>query len=506
MAIYGEYEYRNYTLLNVLQKNENLKSTSYHEYTHLILTGCSSIGMMIYCLEKIKIPRDSMEDQKKYNTLTNFLNIHTDKVQEGLAVFNEFIMDLINEGNDVCKKNLQMLKNNNSKYYRYVEPLVFIIRILKDEDKKTIEYIAHLVFLLGIESMNCKIYELDPEEFSSNKKIQKIISSKNFGKMYLPDKRFISYIKHCKMEQIKTAKGVEEYILPLLSQETINDDIEDRRNKLIKIKEFIIEFFGHSEYINAYKNKLNKVMIEEVNLKDLYLQQLPTIFNEEEIEKIEKKATTEEVIEEIKKITTMVFLPGSLKRNFEFIKDKMGLTQEWKYDEYYFKTHDLLMTFELKDKRVLMLLEKIDIVQKILSDSDRKAVIVASYKNYNYDNDSIIDHDFSNERIFIYCDRTYLNTKIYLDKWKGRKVYCNTMIYGNMKVLIMKIANNRYFLLPMTSIVAKEAYLDIMQTYKNIECTLKDGCIYDDQVIVDEEIKYQIDIIINCLFFITMKN
>lgn len=50
-----------------------------------------------------------------------------------------------------------------------------------------------------------------------------------------------------------------------------------------------------------------------------------------------------------------------------------------------------------------------------------------------------------------------------------------------MEVLILKIAGNRYFILPMTSIVAKEAYTDMMCNYKNIECTVEEGCFYDNE-------------------------
>lgn len=467
METYGEYGYGNHTLLNPLVDVNKLHSVAYHEYTHFVLTCRSGVGMMIYCLEKILIPFDSKNDKQLYKSLTEFLNTNTNKVQEGLAVFVQCIMILVSEGEQASQKFLDDLRIENETYYKYVEPLIFIIKILQDENNRdTILHIANLVFLLGIECMNSKIYELEPCNFRTNKCIKKMISSKGFGKTYLPDRRFTSYIKHCKMSNIKSSKEIEKYILPLLSEETVELDIEKNKLRLNKIKTFILEFFAKSKYIKAYTNKLSRINTVEIDMKDLYMQQLPYTFNQEELGRISRKATFKELEMKVQKKYCILFIFGSLEDTFGWVTDKVGLTNEFAYDKDYFQNHESAMIFDLETKDILLFLEESKQIQERILSHPRKATLVISYKNYDYDNDKIKNHSVGTEDIFIYCDRTYINTTCILDKWNDRKLYYRYMTYKSMAVLIIKITDGRYFLLPMTLIVCEEADIDIRNNRK----------------------------------------
>lgn len=508
MAIYGAYDYSNYTLLNPLTDSDDFKSVSYHEYTHYVLTCRSGVGMMLYCLEKILIPYDSKCDQQLYKILAGFLNIHTNKVQEGMAVFVQCIMILVKEGKQASEEFLNDLQVNNQLYYEYVEPLIFIITVLQDEsDYNTILHISNLVFLLGIECMNCKIYELEPSSFNSNKSIKKIMSSNGFGENYLPDRRFIIYIKNCKKCNVKSSEEIESFILPLLSQETLELTIEKNKVRLSLIKEFILKYFEKSKYIKAYKNKLSKINTVEVDMKKLYLQQLPSTFNQEELLKMSRVATTKEINLEIEKPYSIIFLFGTLEKSLEMVMEKVGLTTEIGYDKSYFANHDVIMTFNLIDKKILMSLENSTHIQKLFMSQLRKAIIVTNYKNYDYEKDNIKNHNIDNEDVFIYCDRTYGNTLPILDIWHSRELYYRYMTYENMAVLIVKIAVKRYFILPMTLIVFMEADEDIQNNRRNmimaVDCESSKG--FDDHIFTEQSMVDKIDLIVNCLFFIDMK-
>ncbi len=103
MATYREYGYNNYTLLNSLVDEDRFHSAAYHEFTHFVLTCRSGVRMLIYCLEKIVIPLDKKNDIQLYNSITKFLNVTTNKVQEGLAIFVECIMILVSEGKEAIQ-------------------------------------------------------------------------------------------------------------------------------------------------------------------------------------------------------------------------------------------------------------------------------------------------------------------------------------------------------------------------------------------------------------------
>lgn len=508
MAIYGAYDYSNHTLLNPLTDSDEFESVSYHEYTHYVLSCRSGVGMMLYCLEKILIPYDSKSDQQLYKTLTGFLNTHTNRVQEGMAVFVQCIMILVKEGKQASEEFLNDLRVNNRLYYEYVEPLIFIIKVLQDEsDCNTILHISNLVFLLGIECMNSKIYELEPSSFNSNKIIKKIVSSNGFGENYLPDRRFIIYIKNCKKSNVKSSKEIENYILPLLSQDTLELSIEKNKIRLMLIKKFILKYFEESKYIKAYEHKLSKINTVEADMKDLYLQQLPSTFNQEELLKLSRVATTKEINLEIEKPYSIIFLFGTLEKSFEMVKEKVGLTTEIGYDKMYFASHDVIMTFNLMDKKILMALEDSKHIQKMFLSQLRKATIVTNYKNYDYEKDNIENHNLDNQDVFIYCDRTYGNTLPILDRWNGRELYYRYMTYENMAVLIVKIAAKRYFLLPMTLIVFMEADEDIQNNRRNMlmasDCESSEG--FDNHILTDQNMVDKIDLIVNSLFFIDMK-
>lgn len=254
--------------------------------------------------------------------------------------------------------------------------MIFVTRILQAEnDRNTILHISNLVFLFGIDCTNSKIYELNPGNFSTNKCIKKTLSSKDFGKTYLPDKRFISYIKHYKMSNVKSSEDIEKYILPLLSEKTVRLDIKKNRLRLNKIKKFILDFFAKSEYINAYKKELSSVNTVEVDMKDLYIQQLPSTFNQEELFKISRKATFKELENKVQKQYCILFMYGSLENTFGWVMDKVGLTNEIPYDKDYFQNHESVMIFDLIEKDILIFLEESKQIQEIILSHSRKATL-----------------------------------------------------------------------------------------------------------------------------------
>ena len=243
MGVSGQYEYKNHILLNPLMTTEDMKSTSYHEYTHMMLTYSSSIGQLLYCFEKLFIPPNFDQDVNRFKAITSFFNKHTTKVQEGLAVFVECVMLILNGEGDACDNFINGLRLNNRTYFKYLEPLIFIVDNLKFcNDREEILKISSLVFNLGIESMNRPIYQLEPKEFYTSKTIQKMLSKPDFGYEYLPDKRFIRDLKDCK-KTTDTLEGVKKYIISKIGPLPKSQDIKYEEDGLYRNKSFINAFF-----------------------------------------------------------------------------------------------------------------------------------------------------------------------------------------------------------------------------------------------------------------------
>ncbi len=177
------------------------------------------------------------------------------------------------------------------------------------------------------------------------------------------------------MSNVKSSEDIEKYILPLLSEKTVRLDIKKNRLRLNKIKKFILDFFAKSEYINAYKKELSSVNTVEVDMKDLYIQQLPSTFNQEELFKISRKATFKELENKVQKQYCILFMYGSLENTFGWVMDKVGLTNEIPYDKDYFQNHESVMIFDLIEKDILIFLEESKQIQEIILSHSRKATL-----------------------------------------------------------------------------------------------------------------------------------
>lgn len=506
MASYGEYTYNNYTLLNPLIGREEFESTSFHEYTHMVLTGRSCIGMMLYCFEKIKIPYGCRQDELQYKTITEFLNRHTDKVQEGLAVFVQSVLKLTSEGIEACDKFTKNLLFNNNTYYKYLEPLLFVIEVMKKETcREEILKTANIVFLFGIECMNGELYQEDPLNFTTGKAVQKMVSRQDFSKKYLPDNRFRKHLKYCR-GKAASCKEIQEFIMPLLGEDVLNLTFSRNEERLRHIKDFIINFFGSSENISIYKNRLSEINSVEANLDEMYFQQLPAVFNEEEVMACSRKAEIDELQKAVCEEYSMIMLHGSLEESLLYIYGKMGVDTGFDYDKKYCSENELISHFDLGKREILMVLGDVKRMDELLLSPEKKSVIVTSYKNYDFSKNCINLHKNICDEIFIYCDRTYSNTRCYLDLWKNQNVYYRYMVYNNMTVLIVKIAEKRFFFLPMTSIAAVEADADIRENRMNMQmCCEEADEGYDPYIITGEDMRDRIDTVINCLLFITEK-
>lgn len=298
----------------------------------------------------------------------------------------------------------------------------------------------------------------------------------------------------------------ELLIMPLLGEDVLNLTFSRNEERLHHIKDFIINFFGSSDNISIYKNRLSKINTVEANLNEMYFQQLPAVFNEEEVMACSRKAEIDELQKAVCEEYSMIMLHGSLEESLLYIYEKMGVDTGFDYDKKYCSENELISHFDLEKREILMVLGDVKRMDELLLSREKKSVIVTSYKNYDFSKNCINLHKNICDEIFIYCDRTYSNTRCYLDLWKNQNVYYRYMVYNNMTVLIVKIAEKRFFFLPMTSIAAVEADADIRESRMNMQmCCEEADEGYDPYIITGEDMRDRIDTVINCLLFITEK-
>lgn len=501
MDILGQYDFDDYTLLSALMGEKEIINTAVHEYTHYELSNQSVYGMVLYCLNKLIIPYDCRDDINKQKAVSRFFMEHTIKVQEGTAVFVECVYFMLRAKNEYVQF-MEELRRNNPTYYRYVKPFQYILCILeKEEDDNNIRKAAGAVFQVALMAMNAPVYKLGGVNFATNKSMKKMLSGQDFSKNYIPNKRFFAAIDSC-----KTAASCAELYEGLLECAKTAGNVSstaEMEERLNHIKAFVLSIFADSEYEKLYENKLSGINIKEISRSDLFLQQLPTAFNEDYIKNHMKKTDSGTLGTKCKTADySTLFMLGNLRDNIFDLRRKMGAARSAEVKD----ERELVCFYELRKKDIYGCLLEHSQLHEILSDKDRKCLLLTSYKNYDYQRMCIPDYPDVEDFIYIYCDRTYKNASDYLDQWKNREVYYRYMQYESMIVLLVKINDHTIFLLPMTPIVADEADRDIRKNRKNM-MMITDAADeeFDSHIITDSMRQDEIDTIINCLFFLDLE-
>lgn len=418
-----------------------------------------------------------------------------------MAVFIECVYFMLRDKKEYIQF-IGDLHQNNSTYYGYVKPLQFILDILEKEGEyDDILIVANAVFQVAIMSMNAQIYNLAGVNFATSRGIKKMLSTKDFSKNYIPNKRFLSAIDSCK----KATSCVELYEQLLKCAEITENvsTIAELEKRLNNIKVFVLSIFVGSKYYALYENKLAGINIRGINGSDLFLQQIPTAFNEDYIKNNMKEIDSGTLKVKCKTVEySIFFMLGNLKDNVFDLMRRMGFVE---FPEFKDK-REVAFFYGLGKKEIYACLLECNQLHEIVLDKDRKSILLTSYKNYDYQKMCIPNHPDVEDYIYIYCDRTYSNASSYLDRWKSKEVYYRYMQYESMIVLLVKIDEHTIFLLPMTSIVADEADRDIRENRKNMMMITdaKDE-EFDSHVITDSTKRDEIDTIINCLFFLNLE-
>ena len=330
VQLLGQYDFDNFTLLNALMSEEDRINTAIHEYTHFGLSNQSVYGTIQYCLKKLTISLTCNNDINKMKSAIDFFANHTIKVQEGLAVFIEATYFMLSDTSEY-EKFINNLRSNNKLYYGYVKPLCFILEYMKDSDNNSKIAIAHAVFQLALKSMNSSIYDYDGKLFATSKSIKKLVSRQDFSKEYLPNKSFFAMIEECKKEE--TYEKFSQKLFSLAKSEE-NNSVNFYRDRLVKIKDFVLGIFEGSPNIEIYKNRMAQVEIKEVDSSSVFLQQIPTAFNEDYVKRNMKKIGYESLKMKCKSIEySTLFLLGGLKKNIVDLFNKMGVIDFVREDE-----------------------------------------------------------------------------------------------------------------------------------------------------------------------------
>ncbi|MDQ0148672.1 hypothetical protein ACFO6R_01045 [Eubacterium multiforme] len=493
-SILGEYDFSNATIINFIDNGEEkINSTILHETIHMVLTKQTVWGIFCYLIRKVVI-----YDNNYKHMLDEFCT-HSRKVQEATAVFCECIYIIRKKGYKGYFDYLQYLKNNNKEYYRYIYPLIKFLRYLEPESSVhiNIEDLHSLIMTLAKISLNANITEIDIEVFKQKKFFKKFISDIENVEKYIPNKRFNRLLN--KYYNIIDKSG--ELNLEALDNELkqdmgdscfINDDIVN------KIKKYLKQIYKNSHRIAEISTYFDTVKLVEIDIEDLPNYSFPNSFNTFSTD----ISNYDEVLNCCREELGILFCFGNMcnmnlfdsrilyipKESMEIIKSMLG---EKSY---------VISYFDYMKKKILFL--NADELQARQLIEASESPIIVNYMVYDIERDDIYGIDTKNKEIYLYCDRTYPNSKDLINSIAREKCKVRIIEYKNMYLLVVKISEKSKFILPFMGIAYSQIRSDIDNSILNVELADNlDGVTETDDYILKTPESVQVyDLIVNCLF------
>ena len=109
----------------------------------------------------------------------------------------------------------------------------------------------------------------------------------------------------------------------------------------------------------------------------------------------------------------------------------------------------------------------------------------------------------TNNNINTSFDRTFYNSKEYIDKFAQKNIQFTALRYYSLYLIIFRINNNTSFIIPVLSGVFPLSIKSIERDYPNFENCITEDPI-DRYVVRDSVEKREIDIMVSNLFFISL--
>lgn len=519
----GYYDFEAKYSINLQTPTQETFTTVFHELTHMLITLQSGYGTFLHILKVIK----SIDN--KYNYIYNFFFKHMEKMQEACSTFSELIFMLIGKNCNNVPEKIEEMKLFNSRYYKFVLPLLFILKYLdcKTESpnsfKIPIEEIYNIVKEIAIKSCDVDVTKISFEYFMHKKTLEKISNVDDLVRTYLPNKRFEIAINELnKQLNIYSNQLYSEEKMTIILQDVYSvafkcnfvkdysttDDYKRRLKDIVKkSKLFILGLYKDSKDYDIINDRVSDISVSEISIERLPAYSIPFSTNDQ----YNFKRLYYSVQELNSTFPSMFFIFGdgetiqdSFKKpkidNENVVKEFQKISKEMppQYGFYTlvknmkFKSNILVViayNYETKSINVAII-EKKEIVRL-----DSKVPIVVNYKHY---------HEFRkysaflNQDVFIYCDRTYENAIPIINELARENILAYSLISYtqddkdiSLAVLIVKIKANHYFLLPVVRsvefLIALDSKLGKIRAEPSLEL---------NQNLIDI-----IDVIMNNLYF-----
>lgn len=457
----GKYEYRNYTMIDMLENDEfDMNTTIIHEYIHLILTQSTAWGTFCYRLVRINAFDDS------YNHLIlEFVDLSR-KVHEGTAVFFECVYIIKTSGYDTYNEYINSLRKYNPKYYSYIKPLLKFIDITQ-QTNISIDEVKGLIYQLAIISLNSNILEIEINKLKTRKSFIKFKSNGSNANKYFPNNRFSNLIKsaYTLITDENDDYSINDVILKVKNEVEIYSPIDEKGINEFKL--YMMNMYENSRNKDEIYNYLNEIKLKYMDIKDVVHQAIPGNLSGNSYTTVDYKEYTS-FKKEINHIKDIAFVLGDGSNMFSQISRYVHIRDEDK--EEILKTMDMNKeTFIISymnyiNKEITYNKVNCEELLSHINDID-KFLMVINYKTFDFDKNTIKNFKYNIEQnIYVYCDRSYTHSKEIIEQISNVQSY--TFIdFDKIKLLVIRINDNIEFVLPILNTAYKDCWEYMEVTY-----------------------------------------
>ena len=500
--LYGYYDFGSYRLINPLNSTKDLieGSTDIHELMHFLLSAKSSYGMLLYALAKIKRSNEwkffSDDTKSRHESMVSYLNKASLKVQEGLAVFYQWVYYRLFWGNGSEEEFLKYLKHNNREYYKYLEPIVFIINALKESTDEEIDLSSVAFFEFCVDCMNVSIKELDENKIYSKGKYDNYSSHDKNALSVVPNVIFKNKLKVLRDKLYSSAEPVSGNIKSLIGETVLNRNTADIEAESYIIKAYVLKLYQKSDDIKIISRLLDEIKPQEKTVEEVAFSELPLSFGYRDMNIIDSNEFELKVFEEKKPSLTILIMKNVFLKGYS---DNIIKLNEF-FSELYEKS-SIVVLFDLSKRKLYKTNINDCILRNVLGDVESPINIVVNYKAYDYKNERIINLGECRHNLYIYCDRSFYNTREYINKFNKKGINYTALRYHSLYIVVFRLNDNTCFFVPVLSRVFPLAIRMLEEDYPNfVNCIVEnpvDGC-----VIRDVKEKREFDIMVSNLYFI----
>lgn len=455
--VLGVYDHEIDTFARVdptVEHKMGINSTVWHETAHMHLTQRTDYALLVNLLFKVG------KYNKKYVKSAYILQEEMIETQECVAVFLELVYHYINTGKESCLTQIHILKTENPTYYRYFQPLEFLIDGYDHIDPTQKGRVA---FLLGCVALSTDINLIPKPLFSKPSMLKQFFKSHKQVLKINPDKRFKELVKVTK-EILNDLEDPISFIDEVIT--TSNIIVSDK--DIIYIPDFIRAVI-QKDNNDKMRGILDNLITLTTSDEDLTQRVHPTTLKVFDSSNVDETVVVEKMSTEIGAITLsyissyeeipFVFMDINKRTNFGTVFKKENLFRE--ISNY---THPLVV-------RASEYIENKSYFIKL------------------------------NRPIYIYFDKPYVLTKGMINNLLNEDAVCRIIDYDSFNLVVIKISliEDVFVLQPIMSFQLVHVLKDIKFGVLKAKLNENKDSNYDDIILKNEKDIIPFDIIVNSI-------